>query len=682
MHALHTADYIIIAGYMAISLVVGLMMTRKASTNIDHYFLAGRSLPWYLLGVAGMTSWFDLTGTMIVTSFLYMIGPRGLFIEFRGGAVLVLAFLMCYAGKWHRRSGCMTGAEWNTYRFGETKAADAVRVLSAIMGIVATIGMLAYLVRGATLFMGLFFNASPTWTTFGIVALTTVYTMCAGFYGVVLTDLVQGIIIVIACIAVSLIGWNLIPDTMTLQQTAERVTGNPEWLSSVPSWQTPMPAGYEVYESLFMFAFFYLVRNVMGGMASGGEARFFGARNDRECGLQSMLQGFMVMFRWPMMIGFAIMGIFMVSTLFPDMSAVETASARIKETFPDVKPGAWHEKTNYVVHHSEEFPELAADLEALFGPDWSTQLELVGYNGAINPEMILPAVLKYQTPVGLKGFIIVAMLAALMSTFTGTVNGASAFFVKDLYQFLIRPRAANRELIAVSWLSTLGLVAVSFAMGIALKSINDIWSWIIMGLGSGSLAAGMLRLYWWRLNAWGCVGATVLGGFGAVAQRLLLPDMLQWSLLSETTQARLAATLPDWAVQLLHMPSEWQQFIVLTTLSFFGAIGLSLITPPTDERRLIHFYRTTRPFGLWGPVRRKVELELLERMDKENRNDVISVPFALLWQITLFLLPMQLIIKTYDAFLWTLPLHLVAVAGLYWFWWRNLPKADAPVQPA
>ena len=85
------------------------------------------------------------------------------------------------------------------------------------------------------------------------------------------------------------------------------------------------------------------------------------------------------------------------------------------------------------------------------------------------------------------------------------------------------------------------------------------------------------------------------------------------------------------------MPSEWQQFIAMTTLSFIGAIGFSLITPPTDERRLIHFYRTTRPFGLWGPVRRKVELELLERMDKENRNDVISVPFALLWQITLFL---------------------------------------------
>ena len=55
---------------------------------------------------------------MIITSFLYLLGPRGLYIEFRGGAVLVLAFLLAYTAKWHRRSGCMTSAEWNTYRFG------------------------------------------------------------------------------------------------------------------------------------------------------------------------------------------------------------------------------------------------------------------------------------------------------------------------------------------------------------------------------------------------------------------------------------------------------------------------------------------------------------------------------------------------------------------------------------
>lgn len=105
---LSTFDYVIIIGYLVLSLCVGLWMTKKASSSLDHYFLGGRSLPWYMLGVAGIANWFDLTGTMIITSFLYMLGPRGLYIEFRGGACLVLAFLLAYAGKWHRRSGRMT----------------------------------------------------------------------------------------------------------------------------------------------------------------------------------------------------------------------------------------------------------------------------------------------------------------------------------------------------------------------------------------------------------------------------------------------------------------------------------------------------------------------------------------------------------------------------------------------
>jgi len=87
MHSLSTADLIIIAGYFLLTLVMGLVMTRRASRNLDEYYLGGHSLPWYLLGMAGMVSWFDLTGTMIITSFLYLLGPRGLFIEFRGGAL-------------------------------------------------------------------------------------------------------------------------------------------------------------------------------------------------------------------------------------------------------------------------------------------------------------------------------------------------------------------------------------------------------------------------------------------------------------------------------------------------------------------------------------------------------------------------------------------------------------------
>ena len=114
---------------------------------MESYFIAGRKLPWWALGISGMASWLDITGTMIIVSFLFMLGPRGLFIEFRGGAVLPLAFMLVFAGKWHRRSGCMTGAEWMLFRFGKGFGGQFARIAQAFSVVMLTIGMLAYLVK-------------------------------------------------------------------------------------------------------------------------------------------------------------------------------------------------------------------------------------------------------------------------------------------------------------------------------------------------------------------------------------------------------------------------------------------------------------------------------------------------------------------------------------------------------
>src|ERR1700744_1208768 len=120
-------DYGIIAAFLASIMLIGVILARAASKNMESYFLGGRQMPWYILGVSGMSAWFDLTGTMLIMSFLYLLGPRGLFVEFRGGAVLVLAFLMAYMAKWNRRSGCMTAAEWATYRFGTGISGEFLR---------------------------------------------------------------------------------------------------------------------------------------------------------------------------------------------------------------------------------------------------------------------------------------------------------------------------------------------------------------------------------------------------------------------------------------------------------------------------------------------------------------------------------------------------------------------------
>lgn len=650
MTALNTIDTSIIVIYLLVTLGVGVMMTKRASKSLDHYYLGGRSLPWYMLGMAGMASWFDLTGTMIITSFLYMLGPKGLFIEFRGGAVLILAFLICYTGKWHRRSGCMTGAEWISYRFGTGTEAKWMRFFKAFMTVVATVGMLAYLIRGTSLFVGMFIPVSPILITAIIVAFCTVYTMMAGFYGVVLTDMVQGVIVLISCVIVSVIAFNLVPDNAALSELAQTVTGNSTWISSMPKWNTEMPEGYEMYESLILFAAFYLLRNVLGGFGTGDESRYFGAKSDRDCALQSMLQGVTVAFRWPMMMGFAIIGLFLINSLFPDMSKTKESAAIIKTYNPDIEEGFWHELTTDVINSPQDYPpEMIQQLEVSLGEKWRQRLPVVSYSGTINPEQILPAVLLNSIPTGLRGFLIVAMLAAMMSTLTSEVNKTSAQVVKDIYQASLRPKAKNRELMAIAYISTAAIVLASFWMGISAKSINSLWGWIIMSLTAGGLAPYVLRLYWWRCNAWGQIGGTILGGIGAVTQRIVAPEM-----------------------------SELYQFTLMSSLSFGGTIGLSYLTAPTPMRTLRHFYRTTRPFGWWGPLKAEIEPGTLKTWQREHRNDITSVPFVMLAQVTLFLMPMQLVIKSYTAFFITLPIFLFAAVGVYWFWWRNLPSKENP----
>jgi hypothetical protein len=274
----------------------------------------------------------------------------------------------------------------------------------------------------------------------------------------------------------------------------------------------------------------------------------------------------------------------------------------------------------------------------------------VGFHGTVNPEQILPAVLLNMVPTGLKGLIVVAMFAAMMSCKNGLMNGASALFVKDIYQNFFRPRAANRELIIASYASTLGIVLVGFFFGVAATNINTLWGWIVMSLSAGQIGPQVLRLYWWRCNAWGMIAGTLLGILGAVTQRLIAPQM-----------------------------SEPTQLVLMTAISFGGTIVGSRLTAPTPREVLVNFYRTTRPFGWWGPLRGEFQGAVRAAIDRENRNDLLTLPFALLWLVTLLLLPMQLVIQSYATFFRTLPLFLVAVTGMYYFWWKPLMKKETAV---
>ncbi len=650
MKSLGAADIAMVAAYLLVVLGAGLLMTRRASRSLEDYFLGGRRLPWWLLGIAGMTTWFDLAGTMIITSFLFLLGPQGLYIEFRGGAVLVLAFLIAYTGKWHRRSGCRTSAEWVNYRFGNDAAAGWMRMFIAAMAFLTTIGLLAYLIRGLSLFVGMFVPYPPLLVTLILVGFCGIYTMFSGFYGVVLTDLVQGVFMLAACVVVSVIAFHAVPDAGAVSALALKVTGNPDWAATFPRWNTTLPRGYEMYQSLFVFAGFYLLRTVLAGMGSGGESRYFGARSDRDCGLQSMLLGITITLRWPMMIGFAVLGMVLVEHHFPDQAVIEQAAEAMRRHHPGITAATWHDVTSQLASLADEpSSHVEAELASILGAEWREKLPLVSARGTVNPEQILPAVILHSLPHGVRGLLIVAMLAAMMSTLAGVVNQTSALMVCDIYQNRLRPGAANRELILASYAATWIQLAGGFWMGVQAGSLNELWGWIIMGLGAGGLAPYLLRLYWWRCNSWGIAGGIGLGAAGAVTQRIVMPEMI-----------------------------EWQQFLLMSALSFIGTIAGSLMTAPTAMGTLRHFYRTTRPFGWWRPLWNELPETVRAEWGREHRNDILAVPFLMLTQVTAFLMAMHLVIHAHRSLLLTLPFLLIGLAGVYRFWWKPLPPAISP----
>ncbi len=645
MQYLNNFDYTVVIVYFVILVGLGLYLRKKASASLEDYFLGGRQLPWWALGISGMASFLDITGTMIITSFLFLLGPRGLFIEFRGGAVLVLAVMLAFAGKWNRRSGCMTGAEWLVYRFGEGGGGQLARIISVIANSIWTIGEIAYLVKGVGLFFSMFVPFSPMECSAALIIIATLYTMASGFYGVVYTDLFQSAIIIAAVIGISAMAMMEIADYGGIAAVATEVTGNHQWMNASPAWQTQMPKGYEAYECLVMVAFFYMVKNVLHGLGSGDDPKFFGAKNDRECGKLAFVWTNLMMFRWPMMMGFAVLGIFLVHKQFPDQGVLQKSADLIQTHVGAVDQAMWHEQLADIINHPDQYsPGLIDGLKDNLGESWRTKLNLVSYEGTVEPERILPAVIMMRVAPGFRGMLLVALIAASMSSFDSKVNRSAGFFTRDVYQRYLRPAAGNKELIWATYAFGIFMVGVGYLFAYTAKSINDIWGWITMSLTVGMMVPLMIKFYWWRYNPVGFAVGTVIGMGSAIVQRIYWPDI-----------------------------GELNQFFIIGSISLVAVIVGTFISRPPDKRTLEHFYRTTRPFGLWGPFKRTLPEDIRQKTHKEHVSDMIALPFVLFWQITLFLLPMLVIVQAWRALLGTAVVFVICILGMYIFWYRNLP---------
>ncbi|MDX1700756.1 MAG: hypothetical protein R3250_09070, partial [Melioribacteraceae bacterium] len=291
--------------------------------------------------------------------------------------------------------------------------------------------------------------------------------------------------------------------------------------------------------------------------------------------------------------------------------------------------------------------EMIQNLSTILGENWRNKLYLISFEGNVNPETIVPAVIKYYTPLGFRGFILIAILAASMSTFNTTINSSAALFTRDIYQRFLRPGSGNKELIYVTYLFIIMMVSIAFISAFSIASVNEIWGWLMMGLSAGLIIPAFLKFYWWRFNGAGFSIGTIVGILSAFVFRYLYPEMV-----------------------------EWLEFSIITSIALLASIIATYATRKTDDKVLSNFYLTTRPFGFWKPLKANLDHQTKIEMEREHKNDLSAVPFNLVGQVLLFLMPMQLIIGTYQNFALSFIIFIICIIGMYYFWYSNLPPKD------
>jgi SSS family solute:Na+ symporter len=275
---------------------------------------------------------------------------------------------------------------------------------------------------------------------------------------------------------------------------------------------------------------------------------------------------------------------------------------------------------------------------AIMGISYGTSQGVIG-----DPEKVIPIVINNMVHTGMKGLLVAGLMAAAMSTFDSTVNAGAAYWVKDIYQAFLNPQASEKSLMIHSRLASIVIVLFGLLFSLAIKNINEIWGWITMSIGAGMIIPQLARWYWWRLNGYGYAIGTIGGMLAAIIQRAFF------------------ANVP-----------EYVAFSFASGVSLIFMIIGTLITSSTDESVLKAFYKKTRPFGFWKHIKNVISSSILEKVNRENRRDIIATFFAVPWQIVLFLTTMMIVMQRWDTFGWLLAILVVLSIGLYHFWYKHL----------
>jgi len=284
---LHFIDFTIILVYLALTLIIGTVLSRRASKSIGNYYLGGNILPWYMLGLSNASGMFDISGTMWLVTLTFVYGLKSIWVPWLW-PVFNQIFLMIFLSAWLRRSNVTTGAQWILTRFGNDRGSKLSHGIVVLFAIIGGLGFLAYGFIGLGKFMEIFIPwevvnqylniaLAPEYVPhlYGIVftLFAVSYTVLGGMTSIVWADVLQYTIMSIASVAIGIIAFiavgnnplNIPEGWMTPFFGWELDLDWTKYISEVNS--KILDDGYTLFSAMFMMMLFKGILVSMAGPA-------------------------------------------------------------------------------------------------------------------------------------------------------------------------------------------------------------------------------------------------------------------------------------------------------------------------------------------------------------------------------------------------------------------------------
>ncbi len=449
---LTTLDWLIIAAFFAVTLIVGLVVSRRASSNVKEFFLSGRDMPWWLLGISMVATTFSADTPNLVTDIIRNDGVAGNWVWW---AFLLtgMTTVFIYAKLW-RRSEITTDLEFYELRYSGAEATFLRGFRAIYLGVFFNVMIMASVLLAGIKIGGIMLGLSPVQSVLIVSFITVLYSALGGLRGIVFTDFFQFVLSMIGMVIAAAYIINL-PEIGSLEALVSHPNVTPK-TSFFPDFSDP-----NVAVPLFFIPLAVQWWSIWypGAEPGGGgyiAQRMLSSKNEKDAVKATLLfnVAHYALRPWPWIL------IALASLIvFPELD-------NIKDSFPGIDDS------------------IVAD------------------------DIAFPAMLTLL-PAGLVGLVIAALIAALMSTLSTHLNWGSSYVVQDFYQRFIDNNASQRQLVNIGRLATALLMLLSAIMALYLTNAMQIFE-ILLQIGAGTGLLFLLRWFWWRINAYSELSAMIV----------------------------------------------------------------------------------------------------------------------------------------------------------------------------